>query len=662
MKCVKCGRDLPDGARFCGYCGTQQPMKDTREDKHPERGEVKYGRNQEPGAVPYKERQDYDNKGTQRKDRESGPVPVGPTMERDLPPAKGKKKGLIVAAAAIALVLLAAVGFMILKNPGKKDKESYLAYVKDGKLMEKDLNDLDKDPVILGDYKEEFRNKYRSACSLMTYSSDYKYLYYGQDIIGEEEAWELTYTLMRRKAHEESEPEIIAENVKKHSVYGEVVYYITDEGKLFMINEEDSRQISENAEDVPYYLKKDYMVFKENVEKNDDDIGETFDLCTIKNSFSAEKEILFSGISSYREQYSDKAEEGSILAVRDNVLYYKKWGKDPDRIVDNVTGEYTIDQKGTIFYVKKGDNNSLNFSDLVDDPYKEQDKTQPNILEDYTEWQAWSKRKNIRDSLKNQKPEDNLVLYSYRDGKETKISEYYNSYSLTAMKGDCIIYSSHDPSKMKKMTMDDLVSSNDYMWNIFNKEWDSTLTTWLSGGGKTRRLFDGEASYAMTDGKDKTGYVEKYGEDYKFKTLYSFDLSVDSSEEADILAENETDYRTRKSGIYYLTGMKDKEDCTLYLDGKTLDSGVNQMLYSGNENQLFYIKSDGSFCCHDGKEVINLAKGYYAYGWGKDCYYVLYDYNPSTQKGTLGLLDDNNELKIVDTDVFDFMDAGTFLN
>lgn len=165
MYCLKCGREIPDNAKFCTHCGAvtanaqtsnspyprgQEPKGQTPNDPYPNGQYLNdpYSQNQPP-YDPYQDPYPpYDEQ-----------PPVSGYTEPPMPPKKKKSNGLTVALICIAVFLIAgltAVGVLVYKemSGGKNDTSDSDSDKKDDKDKDKDSKD-DKDDEDSEEEEEE---------------------------------------------------------------------------------------------------------------------------------------------------------------------------------------------------------------------------------------------------------------------------------------------------------------------------------------------------------------------------------------------------------------------------------------------------------------------------------------------------------------------------
>ena len=249
MICPKCGSTLPDGAKFCGVCGTKQ--------------EPAAAPAQAPKAVVLKQ--------------PTIPVAQPAAPAEPTPPSSGKKLNpkILIAAVAAVVVILAVVLFFVLGRGGSS-KNAYVL-LQDGRYEL--LTNLDKSELTeiantkSGDY---------FTSNMVSFSEDGKYLYYYTKVSGDDTGSLCRAEYGKLKANSSKNDQyitVIATNVQLGFIplNGNALLYKNGDGTLYYYDGKDSTQLCKS---VTYYTvndKKDQVLLTKETDGDD-----TLYVCTLK--------------------------------------------------------------------------------------------------------------------------------------------------------------------------------------------------------------------------------------------------------------------------------------------------------------------------------------------------------------------------------------------
>ncbi|MCD7760263.1 MAG: zinc ribbon domain-containing protein [Clostridiales bacterium] len=176
--CANCGHELPDEARFCGFCGTVQPMADTR----PANNQIKSTSQTQQGGndgTPWAMPTDLDGGGAQQGNGNPGQPGPGqikwePKPTKMPPVLQNLNMGLIAKigiAVAAVVVVIAIVAVVFLGD--KSATDNAMIWVEDGSYMYSRDIASDDDPIEI----TTFRSDYDDGSGYAVITADGKYAY-----------------------------------------------------------------------------------------------------------------------------------------------------------------------------------------------------------------------------------------------------------------------------------------------------------------------------------------------------------------------------------------------------------------------------------------------------------------------------------------------------
>ena len=333
----------------------------------------------------------------------------------------------IISIVSVILSLTVGVGGVLYAYVTKQQRKNYVLYYKGEKAT---LGSSRFESLELGGET--------NAYSLVTYSDDYKKLFFGADRT-DMGIYDLCYIDLGKAD-------------KKHLIEKGVGSY----------------QISKNGKSVAYV--KEHVLYKSNLKKSQKIMKDISMYSISKNG----KKIVF--ITGLRDLYITKGDENKKIAsgVSEFVLnpegnysevYYIKdgnlWqynGKENKKISKNVSNVIKEYKKGKLYYTKPNDD-TVTFSRYIDDDMKEEDgrfvmPKEPikadytaeggdkQYLKDYNRYlkaQEFAKAKAVRDQIR-EKAKNTVIdaemeqLYYYDGSKEIQLTDSFSGYIQIANK------------------------------------------------------------------------------------------------------------------------------------------------------------------------------------------------------------------------------------
>lgn len=399
MICPKCGVTLPDGAKFCGSCGTRLTT---------------------PQSVPQ----------NVVKAPPRAPVPTRTVQAETVRPDMGavasrKPNGKLVAVIAVILVVLLAGGFFLFGGKGGSGKnavvmlqdERYelLTHLKKGELTD------------IGASKSEYDDEDEN---MVRFSPDGKYFYY----LTKYDGW--TGTLCRAeyaklKAGSSKNDQYlttIASNVQSGfwMLKDGSILYKNGDSTLYYYNGKDSTQVAKDVYNI--YQKDDNeneILYTREKDGDDTDL-DLYYVALNKKDDPTKIDGHISRVYMTKDfndiLYSKTNDDGKLN------LYHAGISKEPEKLASDVGGTYSIRKTGKLFYFEYN-GKTLSLYDMVNDPYKV--TTEPSWGDFYKNGQyddngyttAWN-HYNLRKSLMSEDEDIKLYdLYCYEKGKAALVEE-----------------------------------------------------------------------------------------------------------------------------------------------------------------------------------------------------------------------------------------------
>ena len=340
MFCRNCGKEIPEGSKFCSFCGTMQIVSE--EAAAPELKE-------EPEAVPEEViAEETEVLEAEEPVKEEPEEPVKEEIEEPAAEEKTKKKtGLIIgiAAAAVAVVVGAGAFFGGLFS-GKKEAKDVILYAADEEI--KLLSKADEEGIEIEDMQ------FSAGGSLGSTISDIngKYLYYVEED-GEE------VNLMRvevAKAEKEEAVEI------ESGIDNDCPWYINEDGSKVFYVKNDNVYMNDGKERTKILsdIDSEYFVVDKAGEKlfyftEDEDKLYQMTIGGDDEKIAADVEIASLSYDPF-----------AIYYTKEETLYKKVFDeKDPVKIAKDVYELVTADANG-IYFVRNAEE-IVELSTLIDD-------------------------------------------------------------------------------------------------------------------------------------------------------------------------------------------------------------------------------------------------------------------------------------------------------
>lgn len=633
MKCIQCGCELGEGAKFCFQCGAKQPEESIAEEVFEEEIPVEEEPAEEEPEEVFEETPVYEEDTTQEEtyyeeeevfqgDKLFCPY-CGAQNEADAvfccscgqnmseggdtglevvdKPKKGKKIVLAVAGVA-AIAVVGVFAFKFIGGLGDKDKANYMAYIKDKNLMQIDMDSRKKMPLELERNASERDG--RVSAAYIQYSKDGKYVCYASDFD------EYSYRLnVRRADKKKAESVRIDNNVQDYKLADDnMIYYVNDDGTLYRSDlKGNSEKIASDVEN--FVLSKDC---KEILWTEDGDDG--YDLYHRETNLKKDEQKIAKDI---RTKYVSK-DFKKIVVWQDDELIQIINLKDEKKIASDVYSIVNIDVENERYYYTKEEERDIAASDIVEDDCKAEDaKVKEPKEEDFQEevikktWTGkyekvketnWDKyyeardeyyevesREEIREELDTYEFTSTVEdLYCSTEKDEKLVQENY-SYLVSvsnAEKNKGFVYVASNAEKMGKIKLSELDYVGDLEYRYENMLSDCQ-TTYVAKDGKEMLALEERASDGIFD-DDGAIYVTT-----EVETKKSVNRDEDEDEDE---YEDDYDYEmSYRTDLIRLTVEKDKvgsevveediESLEMAKDGKVYY--IAEMSKKGNKGELF---------------------------------------------------------------------------
>lgn len=680
MKCINCGCELPEGARFCGNCGTPQPEHQQEEQQAGQQVQQRFcphcgGTNDADAIFCSICGKDMNGDGQ-------------PVVEENT--SKKVPKKLIVGAVGVVAAVVVIGGVVkIVGGLGGSKSDSYITYVKDGYINQSDIEHYKKKPV-------EYQGRYGSTSddgenysAGVRYSKDGKYICYPTDVNYGDDSIE--FRLNMQKVGKTEEPVKIDSLVTSYTILdnNKILYKKAGNDTLYINDKKGNKE--KIASDVEYfYLDSD----QKNIVWSESNGDGTINVCQQDVALKKEKKTLAKDVDSFHTSSDLKY----ILVNEQDIIYMIENFGEKQKIASGVEDvSYDDLDNGGIYYTKSSEE-TLSAEDVVEDDCADSDATieEPD-REDYkvekiekNDWTgkyekvesvdedaydaAYEKyydkenRDEIRDALEDYEISTPVEkLYYVKDGKETQVdatvSQMY--YYTGDWKG--IVYSRYNMDDVPKLKISEIDSASSIESDYYQMLSESAQTCVYTEKNKTVVLDENLATVWGVDEDSKTGYGVKMqdsgseDEDATY-SLYSFSIDNNSDGKCKLISEDVAYYQEliKDGDVYYLKDTDSDGNGDLYCNDKNIDSDVKSgTLYTvpDSDNVLYAVDYNSSnnsatLKMYDGKKDKIIADDVYSYlPIDEKHIALLIDYSMKSYRGDLQYYLGKEELKSIDEDV-----------
>lgn len=627
MFCPNCRKELPEGTKFCGGCGTPIAASQAPIDPVKPVAPVK-------PVVPV---------------RPAAPATGAPTAAPAKPAVKapdakaalGKvtdifqkipKNVLMIGGIALVAILVIVLAVNIFGGP---KEPNYAMYVKDDQVFFNTLKGKEAGQVT-EDLLDSDASNYALASMASSYgryahmTADGKTLFYIDDT---------DVLFYRSLSNLKKEPVKLDSGVEAFHVSenGKLVTYVTDDGTLMQHNLKKDTEIADEVEDLYGISPDGKIIYFENADGEvicwnngkEEELGDDIDLAYVSKDYK------------------------TVYYVNDDMdLLMKKIGKDEQEIAKEIANASGITEDGAFFYTTKLDATMGDYFKDADDYGNEDDDMY---------------------MVQN--------LYYFNGSKSNLVAE--NAYIMTTASADdyvAMMYTDFGTLEEDSLSYEEymeLLQKNDYDYNtaVIELLSDATgeATQYIAINGKTAKTEledvatlrispDGKTMYALCDVDEEKNEGTLYKASIsgnKVKAFKELDSDVYTSYMGFGSRSIEGEY-VYDNDLYYFKDVKEGEG-DLCMNGKVADSDVRvqYLSYNAAEDMLIYYvdykedKGEGTLKGYNGKKAIEIASDVYTYSIHKDGDIAIgYDYN--SEKGEYNLAVYTGKLKEVAEDVHSY--------
>lgn len=551
MFCPKCGRQLPDGTKFCGGCGAAlnagAPVEAPVNPVYAAPAAPVYA---EPVEAPVKE-----GAGSRIKNALGGI----------------SSKFLMIGAIALAVILVAVLVVSLLSG----GDDAHVMYLKDDQIS---FNDFSKKAPYevtsklmddAGTYTLVSNSAYLSNTMYLT--EDGKTLFYldKMDTYGEGTLYYVS-TSFKKEATK------IDSGVSRYHVSedGKLVTYLKGE-KLCQYNMKESTTIAKDVNSLLAVSNDGKTIYYREY-----DNGEyTYYSYSAKNG----EEKIGTGLSSlsYTEDYA------TVYYMDEDKLCSKAVGKDATKLVKHVYSYFGLAEDGSFYYLTAEEDDAT-----MADYFKNDCESYEYLYENLAEWEGYS-----------------FYTLNYYNGKSETVIADGLAYepSVYSIDGGCVVrYSSYDVSELGGLSMQtlyDRVESEKYS-NYYDGIYqmvqdqlgDITINVCISGTvsaldieefGTMAVSFDGKTAYILSEVNDDGEYVLSKATISK-NAIKSIEEVDDDVYSGSFLYNSEGE---RTNTYAYFKDVKDGEG-ELFIDGVSVDDDVytgGYMRYNEHDSKVLYL-------------------------------------------------------------------------
>lgn len=644
--CPKCGKEVPDGATFCGACGAQMSA-DGVSSASSASFCPKCGESVPAGAAACPKCGAALNAEPEKKGFQAPP-----------------KKTLMIGGAAVVVVIAAAAAFSMLSGGGSG--ADYGLYLKDDQLVYTTLKEEGDWDVTsdLADGEEVTASDAFELSLLVTMSEDGKRIFFpdrGGDAI-----------YYRETGDPEGEAVRVDTDMSDYAINasGTLVTYLKD-SDLYQSDLTDKERIASDVE--AFWVTND---------------GKTVTYFNTDDGYyrwtsGGESEKLVSNITNI-EYVSDDLSE--VLYVKDGSLYRQTGTEEPVKITSDVENVVRILDSGELYYTKSA-SDDLSVMDYIEDDLASSDAAMQPVeypdyvwsfeydtteayeaakaqrdqqMEAYNAYRDKLDRDEMREELKESTISQNRYeLYYYNGTEETLVTDSLAYGSLTASAADkaVAVIEVRDEASASKVK----ISEIEYAYEAESRvrEMLNTGTQYyvVSGSTMVPMETDDPQSFRIDGAGETIYYVDNVSEEGDTGDLYkvTFDGSALGTPE-----EYDLDVSTYSLSLYdsgdliYYKNVKGNEG-DLYLNGQEVDYSIYSYQYMEDSGRLLYL-SDwnsedqyGTLRLYEDGEASTIAEDVHDMELTlNDAILYLSDFSSNHQVGTLYLYSGSEPVKLDD--------------
>lgn len=597
--CTSCGKELKDGAAFCTSCGAKVSKEPA----------VKTENNEASATVQQDLQTSFSAAATAVKEKTEETVSqsVSTTPSSDFapvslePPAPAKKRRavkVIIPVAAIILVFAIAVG-VLFSFVGSRAPEG-VVYLKDEEISYSDLkNNFDLSDNLIGgssmDFDDIIDNEYYDMVKV---SSDGKRIFYPDKIKNSSGGYNL---YMKPFGKKNADGEKVASDVSAYMIdkKGKNVLYAVYDGDNYTVYKTDLNERKKIAKDVTD------VYASENLERIWY-VTENKSLYLVSGKTESERIA-----KDVEELYPVDEKSDSVFYMNEDDVLYKATGAKTTKIASDVNSAVYVLSADKIYY-SKAPKAQKGLSEFVTDNKKDADNklSKPQYpymsdFETYDEYEAAYEsykndlyeyyEKQDRDAIREKLDEtynsyQSKELYLYNGKKSVKISDNFSYLEEANEKSGVLFFGAYDKSNIKKVDISEVDSIDDLQDEI-EEVMDANRVYYMVNGEKSAKLsVSGNADFVFSDDGKTVYYTEDISENSE-GVLYKASVSgtkLSGTKKIDSGVYVSFSAVTESGDIYYFKNADDYI-ADLYFNGDKVDDEVYIYSFSVDKNTIYYI-------------------------------------------------------------------------
>ena len=424
-KCIHCGTELPEGAKFCFKCGGKQLEQEIKEEKDNFQTPAQEEEGEETTVFIEEASQEASDEETAQEpaeeDLEEAPDEKAP-HEEEQPEAEEKQRNtgrkfcpycgaqndadavfcfscgknmtamgeknagknaytpkrkipVKLLAGGVIIIGAVAAAAAIIGNLLDSGKDDYVAYLKDNRVNQADLSHYKREPV---EYSGKYGSDdiYTSYTATVQYSEDGKYIFYPTELESGSDG--LNYRLNMQKVGKSEDPIRIDNSVSSYTVLDDNrVVYIKSGNNTLYINDRKNNKEKISSDVIIYYVDDD----QKNIVWAESNSEGGYSVYQQPLNLKQDKKELADDVDYYNIVAGDLDQ---ITVMEDDVLYLIRDFGEKEKISSGVSYVTTNNAKtDTVYYVKE-EETPVMAADLVEDDCAEADAAmQEPVYEDY---------------------------------------------------------------------------------------------------------------------------------------------------------------------------------------------------------------------------------------------------------------------------------------